>query len=305
MVPSIEPTSTPSHPPQRSWFHTAFHEGLAEAFGTFILIVIGNGTGGGKLAGSIVDDWQAGMVWAIGIVCGIYSCGFVSGAHLNPAISVGMAVGGYMPLWKLPHYFIGQLCGALIGSTVVYSFYKGLLNHDLNTFAQGSLEVAYLRNSGVFSCKLHPTVGPVRGVYIEAMITGLLVVVVSYIGDPHSILQHYPFVPPFVIASFVAGIIACFGPLTSACLNPARDFGPRLTTFIFGWGSSAIPGNARNPFWVFIVGPLIGGVLGALAWRVLGSRLYTYAAEQRALHEENSAQTGDGNDLIDKYAANM
>lgn len=66
------------------------------------------------------------------------------------------------------------------------------------------------------------------------MITGLLVLVVSYIGDPHSILRHYPFVPPFVIGLFVAGVIACFGPLTSACLNPARDFGPRLTTYMFG-----------------------------------------------------------------------
>lgn len=75
MTTSIEPTSIASHPPQYSWIHTAVHEGLAEALGTFILIVIGSGTGGGKLAGSIVDDWQAGMIWAIGIICGIYASG--------------------------------------------------------------------------------------------------------------------------------------------------------------------------------------------------------------------------------------
>lgn len=99
---------------------------------------------------------------------------------MNPAVSVGMVVGGYMPLWKLFHYFVGQLVGAIIGrtrfihvnsvirlnfwvgSTVVYSFYMGLLNQYLNNEARGSLEVTYLKHSGVFSCKLHPTVTALR-----------------------------------------------------------------------------------------------------------------------------------------------
>ncbi|XP_053992520.1 glycerol uptake facilitator protein-like isoform X2 [Hylaeus volcanicus] len=294
MSVGIEPTSTAKHPPQISWLHTAFHEAVAEAFGTFILILLGTGSGGGRLTGSIADDWETGTMWSIGIISGTYGCGFVSGAHMNPAISIAMVVAGYMPLWKIFHYTLGQLIGGIAASALVYTFYYDFLDENLASFHNGSIESAYLQNSGIFSCKLHTNVSTWRGVYIEAVLTGLLVIVVSFVGDPYSILKKYPFVSPFIIALFVGGLISSFGSLTSACLNPIRDLSPRIVMFFFGWGESAFPGiDNRNKFWIFILGPMIGGVVGSLFWKMLGSYLYEYSAKQRSLLQMNSTSTDE------------
>lgn len=272
-----------AHPPSK--LRIAAYEGFAEALGTFILIIIGNGTGGASVTGSGPrGSWEAGIVWGVGVLCGILASGFISGGHLNPAVTLGMAAGRRMPLWKVFHYIAGQLLGACAAASIIYSFFFTVL--------PGGSPQANLSQSQAFSCVLHEKIAAGHGFYIEWFITGLLLLIVCCVGDTHSPIKDSSFYPPFVVSLFVAVLIACFGPLTGACLNPARDFGPRLATLFFGLGTTAFPGQTRNPFWVFLVGPTLGGITGVLFWSLVGSRLNKFATEQKNF-ADNKFSTGD------------
>jgi glycerol uptake facilitator-like aquaporin len=116
-------------------------------------------------------------------------------------------------------------------------------------------------------------VSPLAAMLVEALGTAILVLVIFALSDPENAAAPEPTLVPFLIGFTVAVLISLFAPITQAGWNPARDFGPRLVAVLAGFGSVAIPGP-QGGFWIYIVGPLIGGVVGGLFYeRLIGPLL--------------------------------
>jgi glycerol uptake facilitator-like aquaporin len=133
----------------------------------------------------------------------------------------------------------------------------------------------YFPNPAIFGtgAEVQALVSPVGAMLVEALGTGVLVFVIFALSDPDNTAAPAPMLVPFFIGFTVAVLISLFAPVTQAGWNPARDFGPRLVALLAGFGSVAIPGP-QGGFWIYIVGPLLGGPFGGLLYeRVVGPSL--------------------------------
>ena len=174
---------------------------------------------------------------------------------------------------RLVPYILSQFLGSLLAGVTVFIFYRGPINafetvHNITRGEPGSQLSAmvfgnYFPDPALYD---HEELSGVTSVFeaflIEAWATFILVFIIFSANHPsNTIISTSKGLIPIVIGLTVAILISIYGPLTQAGLNPARDFGPRVIAAIAGWGTIAIPGP-RNGFWVYIIGPLIGGVLG-------------------------------------------
>ena len=127
----------------------------------------------------------------------------------------------------------------------------------------------YFPNPAIFGtdAAARALVSPWQAALVEGFGTAVLVLVIFALTSPRNAGRPGADVTPFFVGFTVAVLISLFAPLTQAGWNPARDFGPRLVAFVLGWGAVAIPGPDGG-FWAYIVGPLVGGPLGGLAWRL-------------------------------------
>ena len=261
-----------------------------EVVGTFILVFFGTGSvAAAVLTGAQQGLWQVAVVWGFGITLAIYTTGALSGAHLNPAVSIAFAAfrSRGFPARKLVHYIPAQLCGAVLGSLLVYALFAGPCvrfeeKNGIERGKPGSQLSAmwfgeYYPNPAVFGTterdlETVPTLGGFLG---EAVGTFFLLMFIFAVVD-----RRNPGAPggrsnlaAYFIGFTVAIVISIVAPLTQAGLNPARDFGPRLVAWAAGWGDIAIPGP-RGGFWVYILGPIVGGLTGALAYDQLIRRFH-------------------------------
>jgi glycerol uptake facilitator protein len=227
----------------------------AEVIGTAILILLGDGVVAATLlarskaenGGWIVITWG----WAIGVMAGVYAVGQFSGAHLNPAVTLGFASIGNTEWGDVPAYIGGQFVGAAIGATLVWASY---LNHWRPTEDPG-LKLA------VF-CTAPAIRHTVNNVITEVIGTFLLVFGVLAIVDNAAPVESG--LAALLIGLLVLGIGLSLGGPTGYAINPARDLGPRIMHAIL-----PIPGKGSSDWgysWIPVVGPIIGGVLGALAF---------------------------------------
>ena len=261
--------------------HPLTHECVAEVVGTFLmtLFIIGS-VSSAAIAGSQAGLWEVGIVCGLGVMIAIFCTASISGAHLNPAISLAFALirPQEFPRHKLLPYSLAQLLGAFFAGLVNYLLWSGVITDfievvhpELQRGQAGSVHTAcaygqYTPNPSFPFWEPAPEKGiaisPGFGMLIEAIGTSILAFVIFSITHPlNRMIQNREWVP-FIIGLTVAVLISLLGPLTQAGFNPARDFGPRLAALIFGWGSVAIPGP-RSIFWIYIVGPLIGAPIGA------------------------------------------
>jgi glycerol uptake facilitator protein len=202
-------------------------------------------------------------------VLGIYVAGGISGAHINPAVTIALAIRRSFPWAKVPHYILAQVAGAFTAAAVVYLNYKdaikgyehatGAVRGETSSIASYSIFATF--PAGVF----HNPVGP----FIDELIgTALLVGIVFAVIDNLN-LPPKGNLAPFIIGLIVAGIGMSYGANTGYAINPARDFGPRLLAWAAGWGDIAMPGNYGNVdwyFWIPIVAPIVGGIIGAFVY---------------------------------------
>ena len=272
--------------------HPLTYECLAEVVGTFLmtLCVIGS-VSSAAIAGSQAGLWEVGIVCGLGVMISIFCTASISGAHLNPAVSLSFALvrPQEFPKHKLLPYWIAQLLGAFLAGLVNYLLWFGVITDfleiahpELRRGEPGSVHTAcawgqYTPNPSFPFWTPAPgkeiAISPVAGMLIEAFGTGILAFVIFSITHPlNRMIQSREWVP-FIIGLTVAVLISLLGPLTQAGFNPARDFGPRLAAVIFGWGSIAIPGP-RSIFWIYIVGPLIGAPIGAAFHDLVFARSY-------------------------------
>lgn len=261
------------------------HRALAgELLGTYLLVLFGTGSvASAVLTGAQVGLWQVAVVWGFGVTLAIYASAALSGAHLNPAVSLSFALlrRHDFPMTRLLPYIGAQLVGAVLaGATVAALFWpfllrfeavKGLVRGEPGSELSAMVFGEYFPNPAMFGTDVaaHSLVSPTQAVLLEGFGTAILVFVIFALTDKENASAPPARLVPFFIGFTVAVLISLFAPITQAGWNPARDFGPRIVAFFLGWGTIAIPGP-EGGFWVYIVGPLVGGPLGGLAWQLVG-----------------------------------
>ncbi len=253
---------------------------VGETLGTFLLVLFGTGAVAcAVLTGALQGLWQVAVVWGFGVTIAMYCSAALSGAHLNPAVSLAFAVlrPKEFPLGRLLPYWLAQLAGAVTAGLVVWAAFAPFLarfeaREGLVRGAPGSERAAmifgqYFPNPAIFGTgpEAAMLVSPLGAMLVEALGTAILVLVIFALSDPDNAAAPEPGLVPFFVGFTVAALISLFAPLTQAGWNPARDFGPRLVAVLAGYGSIAIPGP-QGGFWIYIVGPLLGGMAGGLVY---------------------------------------
>ncbi len=235
----------------------------AELIGTMLLIILGDGVVANVVLNKSKGQNSGWIVittgWGLAVAVAVYSVGFISGGHLNPAVTLALASIGQFSWNLVPTYIAGQLLGAFLGAVTVWLAY---LPHWGVTEDTGA-------KLGVF-CTIPAIRKPVANVITEAIGTFVLVLGVLAIPSVKNLAPESGFAKgfgPFLVGLLVWGIGLSLGGSTGYAINPARDLGPRLAHSIL-----PIPGKGASDFayaWVPIVGPIIGGVLGAAVYKWL------------------------------------
>jgi len=252
----------------------------AEFLGTFILIVFGVAVvaqvilGGGDAGGALSINFG----WGVAVTMGVYTAGGITGAHINPAVTVALAVHRQFPWGKVLPYSLAQTAGAFAASAVVYATYY----EALDAFDGGVRMVGGdLGTAGIWATYPKEYLSTFPGGFIDQVVgTALLVALVFAISDERNMAPQANLAPLFVGAAvFLIGMT--FGLNSGYAINPARDFGPRLFTFLAGWGSEVF--RAGNSWWwVPIAGPLVGGVIGGFVYDLLITRFHPADGQEEA-----------------------
>jgi glycerol uptake facilitator protein len=240
---------------------------LAEFAGTFILILFGCGVVAQVVAGGIGDHDSIAWAWGAGVVMGIYVAAQISGAHINPAVTFALAVFGEVPWKKVAPYMLAQTVGAFVAALIVRWNYTEVL-HKIDPGLT-------IKTQGVFSTLPGNGTLPVTewGALRDQIIgTAILLFMVAALTNARNLAAPAANMAPFMIGFLVVGIGMAFGTDAGYAINPARDFGPRLASFLTGYHTAFSDQYGNLYFWVPIVGPLIGGVIGMGLYRVLVDR---------------------------------
>ena len=218
---------------------------MAEFFGTFVLVFIG--TGAAVLAGTHVGFLGISFAFGLSVLTMAYAIGHISGCHLNPAVTISMLATGKIPAKDAVGYMIAQIAGAIVGSALLWLIASGKADYTIaaNGLGQDGVEQGspdkYSLSSGlaaeialtaIFLLVIHGATSKNNGNTAQAGIAiGLALTMIHIVGIP----------------------------VTGVSVNPARSIGPALF----------VGGDAISHLWVFIVGPIIGGLIGGGAWKLV------------------------------------
>ncbi len=257
-----------------------------EFLGIFVMVFFGVGVvHAAVISGAQVGLWQVAVVWSVAVTLGIYTAAALSGAHINPAITLVVAVYDGFPWQRVIPYWAAQIAGAAFAALILYLMYgnaiadfelaQGLVRGEAGSQLSAMVFGEYFPNPAVFGTteRAFNTVSIKTGFIAEMIGTGMLAFIVSVVTHGRNYARPQSAGAAIAIGVGVAAIISVVGPLTQAGLNPARDFGPRLIAFFAGWGDIAIPGPRGGFFYVYILAPLIGALIGGGIYRYAASRL--------------------------------
>ncbi|MBN6151761.1 aquaporin family protein [Xanthomonas sp. AmX2] len=209
--------------------------------------------------------WGVCIAWGLAVTIAIYVTGSVSGTHANPAVTLALALFRGFSWKKVLPYWIAQVIGAFLGAVIVYQLYGPVIDH-FNQAQQLTREAGGA--AGVFFTSPGLAVTPMHALGDQVILTAFLVFGIFAITERYNESAPTANSGALIIGLLVATIGASMGYLEAWAINPARDFGPRLFAFLAGWGPSALPGK-DGYWWIPIVGPLLGGVVGAAAYQWL------------------------------------
>ena len=259
---------------------------IGEYFGTFVLVFFGVGSVQAAVAtGAQAGLWQVAVVWAVGVSLGIYTAASLSGAHINPAITVMAAVYDKFPLRRVVPYWVAQVAGAATAAIVLYAMFaeaiieferaNGLLRGGPASELSAMMFGEYFPNPAVFGTAEDAwrVITPTSAFIAEMIGTAMLAFIVCTVTHERNTARPPSAMGAVIIGVGVAAIISVIAPLTQAGLNPARDFGPRMVAYFLGWGEIAIPGPRNGFFTVYILAPICGAVIGGGVYRLIASRL--------------------------------
>jgi glycerol uptake facilitator protein len=244
----------------------------AEFFGTFILILFGAGVVAQVAAGGIGNHDSIAWAWGFGVMLGIYAAGRISGAHLNPAVSVSLALYQGFPWRKVVPYSAAQLAGAFTAALIVRWNYTEVISK----FDPGHT----IKSQGIFSTLPGNGTGPVGdlGALRDQIIgTAILIFLIFAITDTRNSAP-LANLTPLIVGLLIVAIGMAWGTDAGYAINPARDLGPRLASFLTGYRGAFRDQYGHLYFWIPIVGPLLGGALGGGLYKY-GLQRFLPAAE--------------------------
>jgi glycerol uptake facilitator protein len=259
---------------------------IGEFFGTFLLVFFGCGSVcAAVLTGAQVGVFQVAIVWGLGIATAIYLTGALSGAHLNPAVTMSMAVWSDFPKGRVAPYIVTQMIGAFVGAAVLYFIFgdalrayeqaKGIVRGASGSEATAMVFGEFFPNPGgkALTDAARARMSPMAAFGAEVIGTAILLLVICCATDERN-NSRPQILTAAAIALTVTLLISLLGPLTMACFNPARDLGPRVFSALAGW--SAVPFQVNGLGWltVYIIAPILGGLLGGGIYRAFFNPAY-------------------------------
>jgi glycerol uptake facilitator protein len=260
------------------WQQSTLGELVSEFLGTGIIILLGDGvvamvvaalnqSGRGPKPFVGQADWiLIAWGWGFAVCFAVYVAGGVSGAHLNPAVTVALAWRRGFEWRKVPGYMAAQVLGAFAGAALVYANYHsaiGAFEHANHITRGASNSVPTFSIFATFPASyFHSWFGP----FLDQVIgTGVLVMFIFAVTDEFNTPVHGN-LAPVIIGFIVVAVGLSIGANAGYAINPARDLGPRLWAWIEGWKRIAMPGdygNVNSYLWIPILGPIVGAVIGA------------------------------------------
>lgn len=233
----------------------------AEFLGTLVLVLFGDGVVAMVVLLNQGNYTNITLAWGLGVTLGIYIAGRISGAHLNPAVTVALALFRGFPWRKVIPYSLVQTAGAFCAAAIVYWEYRP-------AFWKADPSLAH--TAQIFTTFPAFPQLPLAGLFDQVIGTALLLLMIFALIDERN--QPPGNLTPILIGLVVVAVGMSFGGLHGYAINPARDFGPRLFTVLAGFRNNGLT-DGTYAFWVPIAGPLAGGILGAAAYD-LGIRRY-------------------------------
>ncbi len=276
----------------RSEKRTLLGEMIAELLGTMVLILFGVGV----VAQVVTSDNAFGnhnaiaWGWGFGVTFGVYTAARISGAHLNPAVSVALATFAGFPWRKVAPFIVAQTVGAFIGALLVRWVYADAIaaidpGHTIAT--QGIFST--LPGNGTLDVSTSTA-------FLDQVVgTAILLFLILAVTDQRNDAP-VAWMAPFIVGLIVVAIGMAWGTNAGYAINPARDFGPRLASFVTGYGGAWRDQTGSLYFWVPIVGPLIGGPLGAGLYKLLIARFMPGEDEPGEVGEVPTSQSGTRRD---------
>src|SRR5476649_3098269 len=265
---------------------------IAEFLGTGLIIFFGAGcVAAMKLAGATFGQWEISIIWGLGVAMAIYLTAAISGAHLNPAVTVALCLFANFEGRKVLPYIVAQVAGAFCAAALVYGLYYNLFFdfEQSHNMVRGSVESLDL--AGIFSTYPNPHISVLQAFLVETVITAILMALILGLTDDGNGIPRGP-LAPLLIGILIAVIGASMGPLTGFALNPARDFGPKVFAYLAGWGKIAFTGGREIPYFLVpLIAPVVGACLGAYIYRALISPYLPSDVVEDGLEETHQAKS--------------
>ncbi|RWS23142.1 aquaporin-9-like protein [Leptotrombidium deliense] len=241
--------------------NTSMREFLAETLGTFTLVCIGLSVNAAVLLSRTDGATIIGCLgWGLALTAAIYICGGISGGHCNPAVTIGLASVGKLSWRKVPHYFAAQYLGAFLGAVVTYCVYIDAIQNsngrELKVVGENGTARIFStfpnENSSILTCFVDQIVA-----------SAFFLLLINAIIDKKNMECPKGLVPVAIGFTNLSLVLFSFGFNCEGPLNPARDLSPRLFTLIAGWGNEVFSVRNYFYFWVPIVAPHFGAVIGS------------------------------------------
>ncbi|HTI38495.1 MAG TPA: MIP/aquaporin family protein [Vicinamibacterales bacterium] len=244
---------------------------LAEIVGTMILVLLGDGVVANVVLARTKGQASGWIVittgWGIAVAIAVYAVGRISGAHLNPAVTIALAMIGSFPWHQVPGYIAAQMTGAILGAILVWAMY---LPHWEVT-ADAPSKLAVFCTAPAIRRPVANLISEMIGTFV--LLFGILAIAANAqtLSKPGDVDLSFVFsrgLQPLLVGVLVLGIGLSLGGPTGYAINPARDLGPRIAHAIL-----PIPGKGQSDWgygWIPVVGPIIGGIAGAALYAYMG-----------------------------------
>jgi glycerol uptake facilitator protein len=265
---------------------------ISEAIAVFIIIAFGDSVACMYVlydpSPYVNAYWGVCMSWGLAVTLAIYVTGSISGTHANPAVTLALALFRGFSWKKVVPYWVAQLVGGILGAIIVYVLFGPVIDHynlvhHLSRADGGA--------AGVFFTHPGLAITPMHAFSDEVILTALLLFGIFAITEQFNEMAPQANAGALMIGFLVAILGSSMGYLEAWAMNPARDLGPRIFAYFAGWGSSALP-SPDNYWWIPVVAPLIGGVIGGGAYQLL---IHPFLpARVRALEAEEAGEVFDG-----------
>lgn len=239
---------------------------IGEFIGTMILIILGDGVVAGVLLRNSKAENSGWIVitfgWGMAVAIAVYCVGQFSGAHINPAVTIGLAVSGQFDWALVPGYIIAQFIGAFIGAVIVWLAY---LAHWGETEDEGLKLGVFCTAPAIYNTPAN-VITEIIGTFVLVFgVSGIVANAGAVSGQAATVIGSG--INPLLVGLLVLGIGLSLGGPTGYAINPARDLGPRIAHAVLPIAGKG--GNDWGYAWIPVVAPIIGGILGAVTWVIL------------------------------------